>query len=49
MDFIEIKRDLTQVTGANISIKLNNEFMKAVENDEDYVLRFPCDGKMIRE
>lgn len=43
MEFIKIKRDLTQVTGANISIKLNNEFMKAVENDEDYILRFPCD------
>ena len=43
MDFIKIKRDLTQVTGANISIKLNNEFMKAVENNEDYILRFPCD------
>ena len=43
MDFIKIKRDLTQVTGANISIKLNNEFMEAVENDEDYILRFPCD------
>lgn len=45
MDFIKIKRDGTSVTGANISIKINNEFMKAVENDEDYVLRFPCDWK----
>jgi ribonucleoside-diphosphate reductase alpha chain len=44
MDFIKIKRDLTQVTGANISIKLNNEFMKAVENNGDYILRFPCDS-----
>ena len=43
MDFIKIKRDGTSVTGANISIKINNEFMKAVENDEDYLLRFPCD------
>ena len=43
MDFIKIKRDLSQVTGANISIKLNDEFMKAVEKDEDYILRFPCD------
>ena len=43
MEFIKIKRDGTSVTGANISIKINNEFMKAVENDEDYVLRFPCD------
>lgn len=42
MDFIKIKRDKTSVTGANISIKINNEFMKAVENDEDYLLRFPC-------
>ena len=43
MDFIKIKRDKTSVTGANISIKINDEFMKAVENDEDYALRFPCD------
>lgn len=42
MDFIKIKRDGTSVTGANISIKISNEFMKAVENDEDYILRFPC-------
>ena len=42
MDFIKIKRDKTSVTGANISIKINNEFMKAVEKDEDYLLRFPC-------
>lgn len=42
MDFIKIKRDLTQVTGANISIKLNKEFMEAVEKDEDYMLSFPC-------
>lgn len=43
MDFIKIKRDKTSVTGANISIKINNEFMKAVENNGDYALRFPCD------
>ena len=45
MDFIKVKRDGISVTGANISIKLNNEFMKAVENDDDYWLRFPCDNK----
>src|SRR5690554_1253417 len=44
MDFIKVKRDGTSVTGANISIRLNNEFMKAVKADEDYVLRFPCDS-----
>lgn len=40
-EFVKIKRDLTKVTGANVSVKLNNEFMKAVEKDEDYILRFP--------
>jgi len=42
MEFIKIKRDLSQITGANISIKLNDKFMKAVEKDDDYLLRFPC-------
>lgn len=43
LDFITMKRDLTQVTGANISIKLNNEFMEAVVKEQDYTLRWPCD------
>lgn len=46
LDFIKIKRDLSQVTGANISVKISEEFMKAVEKDEDYILRFPCDVKI---
>lgn len=46
MDFIKVKRDGTSVTGANISVRLNNEFMKAVENDEDYILRFPCESNI---
>ena len=29
------------LTGANISVTLTNEFMEAVENDEEYELRFP--------
>lgn len=45
MDFIKVKRDGVSVTGANISVKLNDEFLKAVENDEDYILRFPCETK----
>lgn len=44
LEFIKIKRDLSQVTGANISIKLNKEFMQAVERNEDYLLRFPCNS-----
>ena len=42
--FINIKRDLTKVTGANISIRLNNEFMNAVKNDEEFNLRWPVDS-----
>lgn len=29
------------LTGANISVAITKEFMKAVENDEEYELRFP--------
>ena len=43
--FVNIKRDLTKVTGANISIRLSDEFMSAVENDEDFELRYPVDGE----
>lgn len=46
MEFINIKKDRTKVTGANISVMLRDDFMKAVKNDEDYILRFPCDKKL---
>lgn len=41
--FAIIKRDLTQVTGANISIQITDEFMQAVEDDKDFTLRYPVD------
>lgn len=43
--FINIKRDLKKVTGANISVRLTDEFMKAVESGTDVELRFPVDSK----
>ena len=43
-DFVTIKQDLSKVTGANISIRLSDEFMTAVENDTDYTLRWPIDS-----
>lgn len=43
--FINIKKDKTKVTGANISIRLTDEFMKAVKDDKDFELRFPVDSK----
>ena len=42
-EFATIKRDLTKVTGANLSIKLSNEFMSAVKNNDDFLLTFPVD------
>ena len=46
-DFITSKQDLSKITGANISVKLNSEFKKAVENDEDYILRWPCNWDVL--
>ena len=40
-EFITKKQDLTKVTGANISVKVTDEFMQAVIEDKDYILRFP--------
>lgn len=41
LQFIEMKQDLTKVTGANVSVKVPNGFMEAVEKDQDYLLRWP--------
>jgi len=41
--FLNIKKDLKKVTGANISIRLSDEFMLAVKNDLKFKLRFPVD------
>lgn len=41
--FINIKRDLKKVTGANISIRLTDEFMEAVKSNSEYTLRWPVD------
>ncbi len=44
-EFITIKQDLKKVTGANISVRLSDEFMEAVSNDAYYTLRFPIDAE----
>jgi len=44
MDFVKIKRDLNRVTGANISVRLSDEFLEAVRNDNDYQQRWPVDS-----
>jgi len=42
-EFIICKQKLNSINSANISVRVCDEFKKAVDNDEDYVLRFPCD------
>jgi ribonucleoside-diphosphate reductase alpha chain len=42
--FVTIKQDLSKVTGANISVRLSDEFMEAVVNDKEYTHRFPIES-----
>jgi ribonucleoside-diphosphate reductase alpha chain len=46
LEFIESKQDLTKITGANISVKISDEFMFAVEHKKDYILRFPVESSI---
>ncbi len=40
MDFINIKKNLGSVRYANISVKITDEFMHAVEEDKEFTLRY---------
>mgnify|MGYP004447075363 FL=1 len=42
--FVTMKHDLTKVTGANVSVKISDDFMRAVENKEKFTLQFPVDS-----
>lgn len=39
-EFIDVKKDLNRVTKANISVRVTDKFMQAVENNEEYELKF---------
>lgn len=41
MDFITVKQTMGQVTNANLSVCVSNDFMKAVKEDLDWDLVFP--------
>lgn len=47
--FINIKKDRKKVTGANISIRVTDEFMQAVKDGGLYELRYPVDPKEPRQ
>ena len=39
-EFVDIKTDLDRVTKANISVRVNDEFMQKVLNDETHICKF---------
>lgn len=43
--FINIKKDMKKVTGANVSIRLTDDFMQAVESNSEFELKWPVDSK----
>lgn len=48
MEFIRIKRNLDRVRYANISVRVSDAFMRAVEEDRDWVLHFDNDRAHVR-
>jgi len=43
-DFISAKLEQGKVTGANISVRINDEFMKAVIANENFTLQYPVES-----
>ncbi|MHC1708721.1 MAG: adenosylcobalamin-dependent ribonucleoside-diphosphate reductase [Bacteroidales bacterium] len=43
--FIDAKMESGKVTGANVSVKITDDFMQAVINDQEYVQKFPVDSQ----
>ena len=44
-DFIDAKMEAGKITGANVSVKVDDEFMRAVENDGNYIQQYPINAK----
>lgn len=42
--FIDAKKDLTKITGANISVKWSDLFLSNVEQDKEHILQFPVNS-----
>ncbi|MEX0812183.1 MAG: adenosylcobalamin-dependent ribonucleoside-diphosphate reductase [Chitinophagales bacterium] len=42
--FIDAKMDGTKVTGANVSVRIDDDFMKAVKNGTPYIQQYPVDS-----
>lgn len=44
LNFTKMKSELKKVTGANVSIKVSNDLIDAVEKNEEWELRWPVTG-----
>ncbi|GAA3599455.1 adenosylcobalamin-dependent ribonucleoside-diphosphate reductase [Flavivirga amylovorans] len=44
-DFIDAKLEQGKVTGANVSVRMDNDFMEAVKNGSDYIQKYPVFSK----
>ncbi|WP_159022893.1 adenosylcobalamin-dependent ribonucleoside-diphosphate reductase [Formosa sp. L2A11] len=44
-DFIDAKLEQGKVTGANVSVRIDDEFMKAVKSNSDYTQKYPIFSK----
>ncbi|MDE6170799.1 MAG: adenosylcobalamin-dependent ribonucleoside-diphosphate reductase, partial [Duncaniella sp.] len=42
--FIDAKLEQGKITGANVSVRIDDEFMQAVESGENYIRQFPVDS-----
>jgi len=42
--FVDAKMDGTKVTGANVSVKITDNFMKAVKENKDFPQQYPIEG-----
>jgi len=47
--FITLKSDMRTLTNFNISVAVNEEFIRAVENDEEYALLSPRTGESVAQ
>jgi ribonucleoside-diphosphate reductase alpha chain len=50
-EFIQIKRDLSKITKANISVRISDDFMRAAINGEDFTLSYTREatGEVIKK
>ena len=48
LEYISSKDDLTKITGANISVKLSDDFMNCVEDDKEVTLFHPKGGEPVK-